>query len=732
MKKISLLIIAILLGSVSLMARPGYSKPVDVKQPDGTTVTLLMHGDEFRHFMTTTDGFTVVEGDDGFYRYADKDSDGQLIATDVIAKNPDARNDSQRSFLANRKKMVAPEMTEFQKEMKANRLLMQRDYTALKSSNGVRTNRAGTLWPNIYYSKFKGLIVLVEFSDRKFLTEDPQSLYQKLTSEKNYQDTSHEHFPVDVEGSARDYFYDNSMGIFDPTFDVVGPVQISKKATDIGGSNPSPQIMGPIFKEALSGIDSQIDFSQYDMNNDGTIDMVYFIFAGYSSHMPGNNSNYLWPHANDFSQNARWFGLIFDQKKFGRYACSVEFLDTEQYADEHQYLDGIGTICHEFSHVLGLADHYDTDYAENGQAKAPDDWDIMASGTDGNYGLNPVGYNAFERHVLGFATPKTLDVAGSYTINPLNTSNEFYILNTGTNKEDFYIENRQQTRWDRFLPGHGMLVWRADLTNDYVWENNYVNNVLGNEHFELLSEGHANDLTTNTFPALKSSKGQNALFNLYDITESEDGIITFEASTDNKFSNVTEDFEAMDITTADATDVKGVFCNWNLAKATIEETENTIGKGARMVKLAKSGYLETTAFTKPVYKISFSVWNGNAIVRINAKYKNANDDSWTTLTNSNGNTTESISRNASTTITFNAPLYAGSQFRITMQSSGSSAATYIDDIVFTYKDIDTNAIESIQVARPDNSQTYNLNGQRVVGNHYRGITICNGKKSVKR
>ena len=430
------------------------------------------------------------------------------MATDVIAKNPDVRSDSQLSFLANRKKMVAPEMTEQQKEMKANRLRMQRDYTSLSSRKGERPNRVGTLSPNIDYTKFKGLIVLVEFSDRKFLTEDPRSLYQKLTSEKNYQDTSHEHYPVDVEGSARDYFYDNSMGFFDPTFDVVGPVQISKKATDAGGRNSSNQIMGAIFKEALLGIDSQVDFSQYDMDNNGTIDMIYFIFAGYGSYIQGNNSNYIWPHAQDFSQNARWFGLIFDNMKFGRYACSVEFLDTEQYADEHQYLDGIGTICHEFSHVLGLADHYDTDYAENGQAKAPGDWDIMASGTDGNYGLNPVGYNAFERHVLGFATPKTLDVAGSYTINPLNTSNEFYILNTGTNKEDFYIENRQQTRWDRFLPGHGMLVWRADLTNDYVWENNYVNNVLGNEHFELLSEGHANDLTTNTFPALKSSKGQ--------------------------------------------------------------------------------------------------------------------------------------------------------------------------------------------------------------------------------
>ena len=732
MKRFSLIIIAILFGSVSLMARPGYSKPVDVKQPDGTTVTLLMHGDEFCHFMTTTDGFTVVEGDDGFYCYADKDSDGQLIATDVIAKNPDVRNDSQRSFLANRKKMVAPEMTEFQKEMKANRLLMQRDYTALKSNNGVRTNRSGTLWPNIDYSNFKGLIVLVEFSDRKFLTEAPQSLYQKLTSEKNYLDTSHEHFPVDVEGSARDYFYDNSMGLFDPTFDVVGPVQISKKATDIGGKDASSQSLGAIFKEVLSKIDSQVDFSQYDMNNDGTIDMVYFIFAGYGSYIQGNNSNYLWPHAQDFSQNARWFGLIFDNMKFGRYACSVELLDYEQYADQHQYLDGIGTICHEFSHVLGLADHYDADYAENGQAKAPGDWDIMASGTDGNYGLSPVGYNAFERHVLGFATPKTLDVAGIYSLNPLNTSNECFILHTGTDKEDFYIENRQQTRWDRFLPGHGMLVWRADLTNDYVWKSNQVNNVLGSEHFELLNEGLVHDLTTNTLPALKSSKGKDALFNLYDITESEEGIISFEASNENKFYDVTEDFEDMAITTTDASDVNGTFCNWNLSKATIEETENTIGKGARMVKLAKSGYLETTAFTKPVYKISFSVWNGSAIARINAKYKNANDMEWTTLTNSNGNTVESLSRNASTSITINAPISAGSQFRITMLSSSNAAATYIDDIVFTYKDDNTNGVESNQVARPDNSQTYNLNGQRVVDNHYRGITICNGKKSIRR
>ena len=372
----------------------------------------------------------------------------------------------------------------------------------------------------------------------------------------------------------------------------------------------------------------------------------------------------------------------------------------------------------------------------------------MASGTDGNYGLNPVGYNAFERHVLGFATPKTLDVAGSYTINPLNTSNEFYILNTGTNKEDFYIENRQQTRWDRYLPGHGMLVWRADLTNDYVWKNNLVNNSLGSEHFELLCAGlvndistgstpfpgkaHVTDVTSYTLPALQSSQGKAAMFNIYDITESEEGVVSFEASNELRFSSMVEDFEAMDITTADTTNIKGAFCNWNLTKGTIEETENYIGKGARMVKLIRNGILETTAFTKPVRSISFSVWNGDATVRISAKYKNADEETWTVLTNGNGSTSETLSKNASTTCSFNAPINAGGQFRVTIQATSNSAATYIDDIVFTYKDIDTNAIEGIQVARPDNSQTYNLNGQRVVGSHYRGITIRNGKKSIRR
>lgn len=738
MKKISLLTIAILLGTVSLMARPGFSKPVDIPQPDGTTITLLMHGDEFRHFMTTADGFTVVKGEDGFYRYADKGADGQLKATTIVARNVDERDDSQLSFLANRKKMISPEMTLYQKEMRGRVLQMQRDYTSLEK----RKNRAGNIWDPIDYSNFKGLVILVEFSDRKFSLDDPKSFYQRLTNEKNLHDTSRDYYPVDVTGSARDYFYENSLGIFDPTFKVVGPVQVDMKSTEAGGKNVSNQVIASLLKKVMSQVDNEIDFKEYDLDGNGYIDMCYFIFAGYGSYMQGNNENYLWPHANDFSQSARWFGMRYDGKYFGRYACSVELMDHEAYAGSHQYLDGIGTICHEFSHVLGLADHYDTDYSENGLAKHPGDWDIMASGTDLNYGLTPVGYNAFERYILGFTTPVEINAEGIYNLPPFNTSNECYILPSGADNEFFFIENRQQQRWDRFLPGHGMLVWRADLSDAYAWKNNLVNVNPDNMHFELLSaapyndlvtpytpfpgKGNNTDLTTESTPGLNSSKHTKAPFNLYGITESTDGIISFEASKQKRFQTIIEDFETMDPTTADATDIKGVFCNWNLTKATIEPVSGDYGYGQQLVKIGKNGYLESDPLTASAKSLSFDVWNGNVMVRLSVKAKGPEEDAWHAISS-----TETLAKNATTTITVNVTISAGSQFRITTQATNSSAATYIDNITFTTKDANTDAVESIQVAHRNNSQTYNLNGQKV-GNHYRGITIRNGKKHLTR
>ena len=165
-KKLSLILVAMLLGVASLSARPGYSKPVDVFQPDGSTVTLLMHGDEFLSFMTTVDGYTVMKGADGYYRYAEKGTDGNLTATSVIARNPEARSARDVQFLKARKKMVAPVMSEQQKELKA---MASQMYAPVKAEAGG-PKRSVSIWSRIDYSNFKGLVVLVNWNDRTFTT----------------------------------------------------------------------------------------------------------------------------------------------------------------------------------------------------------------------------------------------------------------------------------------------------------------------------------------------------------------------------------------------------------------------------------------------------------------------------------------------------------------------------------------------------------------------------------
>ena len=215
--------IVMLLGVASLWARPGYSKPVDVLQPDGTTVTLLMRGDEFLSFMTTIDGYTVVKGADGFYRYADKCADGQLTATSVIARNPDVRTAQEQAFLAGKQKGIHADMTEATKMFRAQAAQL---YAANYERQADGQRRVTTIWPRIDYNNFRGLVILVNWNDRQFTMENPKEFFQKLTSEENYQDGSRTNYPVEVTGSTRDYFRDNSMGIFDPTFDVVGPVTI--------------------------------------------------------------------------------------------------------------------------------------------------------------------------------------------------------------------------------------------------------------------------------------------------------------------------------------------------------------------------------------------------------------------------------------------------------------------------------------------------------------------------
>ena len=165
-------------------------------------------------------------------------------------------------------------------------------------------------------------------------------------------------------GSVCDYFSDQSDGVFEPQFDVFGPYHAQYTSNGVkydAVAADADKRHNTIFQNALKEADADIDFTKYNSNGDKRVDMVFFLVAGFASSTQGNNSGYLWPHAS----NLYMYSINLDGLWMDRYASSTELYGAENYLYS-VCVEGIGTACHEFSHVLGLPDFYDTDYADGG------------------------------------------------------------------------------------------------------------------------------------------------------------------------------------------------------------------------------------------------------------------------------------------------------------------------------------------------------------------------------
>ena len=134
---------------------------------------------------------------------------------------------------------------------------------------------------------------------------------------------------------------------------------------------------------------------------------------------------------------------------------------------------GIGTICHEFSHSLGLPDIYPT--TNTGEFSIVDEWDLMDGGNFSDNGWCPPNYSALEKMLLGWAQPVELSEAESITdMTSVAEGGKTYQVKK-TNYEYYLLENRQWIGWDACLPGHGLAIFHVDYNlND--WSSNKVNN----------------------------------------------------------------------------------------------------------------------------------------------------------------------------------------------------------------------------------------------------------------
>ena len=511
-KKFLCVFLFVVAGVLTVVAIPAHPRPMDVSQSDGSRLTIRLLGDEFYHRTMTTDGYTLLRRSNGDYVYA-VESGSTLVASDVVAHNPLMRNASELKMLSKLQKGLSD------KTLAARGQTMHASRDQLNAS--IRTD----------YQNFRGLLVLINFSDRTF--NYGGDYFEDMMNKKNYTgfyrtDGSF----VSCTGSARDYYYDNSMGLFDPQFDVVGPVNVNYSCTSPNGTSS----VGNIFVSAINALNPTVDFSRYDGDGDGVVDMIYFVVAGYTSNFSGNNSGYLWPH-----QYYMYYYTYqrYDGVYLGRYSCSGEIYGWEDYG--YTDPDGIGTICHEFTHSLGLMDLYDTNYNQNGQANDPGDWDIMAGGCYMNNSRTPVGFSLWERYRLGFADPEEItEKRAGYSLEPLNTSNTGYWLATPNDNEFFMLENRQKTGWDAYLPGHGMLITRVEVDQN-VWSNNTINANASHMYYELLRAGngfgsnsndpfpgtdHVTEINNLTMPNLMTWDGQANEYGLNNIAENNK-IITF-------------------------------------------------------------------------------------------------------------------------------------------------------------------------------------------------------------
>ena len=513
--------------AVSIMAVPAHKKPVQVTQPDGTTVTIKLHGDEWMHFNTTADGYSVVKNQQGYYVYAEK-KNGELKATSMVAHDATKRKANEVTFLQNIKKYQAPEMSE---EVTATKKRVEQQQRETLAKHRAASQRAA----QYDYNNFKGLVILVQFNDKSFSREDYATIAYDMMNQENYTGYDNEVYT----GSVRDYFSDNSGGNFNPEFDVYGPYTVNYSQYD--GNNKTDKILNA----AINAANDDIDYSQYDRDGNGFVDMIYFLIAGNGSNYSGNDSRLFWPHRSCITQNNQY--VVRDGVKLWDYASSVELYGwTSQPSTVH--IDGIGTICHEFSHVLGLPDFYDSDYeGSGGRSHDPGDWSLMASGSYFNDGRTPVGYSLYERYSVGFTDePEVITQIGDYTLEPLCLTQKGYRLNTPVTNEFFLLENRQRNefKWDAYLPGDGMLVHRVDLTNENIWWQNQVNANPSRNYYELLRAGgyrsgskssdafpgtkRVHELTNSSSPAnLKTWSGKGNQFGLSNIQQTSDGNIVF-------------------------------------------------------------------------------------------------------------------------------------------------------------------------------------------------------------
>lgn len=433
-----------------------------VSQSDGTTIRVSQAGDEHLHYYITEDNVPLYKAADNRYCYLTIEN-GKLYNSGVLAHESAARSAKELQVM-NTIHDLAP---------------IARQMAAKKRSAAKRCVRPDRLPSKDDISVFKGskkaLVILAAFSDKSFSKGDDAivKFYDEVLNQEGYSQNG-------AAGSVHDYFNDMSRGEFDLTFDIVGPVKVSKSATYYGGPSPimgGADHIGEFITEAIKKADEKcdIDWKKYDWDDDGEVEQVFVLYAGYGQ-ATGGPTGTIWPNAwtlDEALQNSDGNGgFSIDGVFINQYACSNEL-----YLDSGTVPMGLGVFCHEFSHCMGLPDMYDTNY---GSTPTMGDWDLLAGGSyNGPQGIGwcPAGWTSYERAYAGWLELTELKagdiIKGMTSLE--EADGKAYVIYNDNHKDEYYLlENHKGMGWDKYTPENGLLIIHVDYDKD-LFDNNIVN-----------------------------------------------------------------------------------------------------------------------------------------------------------------------------------------------------------------------------------------------------------------
>lgn len=437
MKKLYLMLSMLFAFGAAANAIPAKKLQKVITLTNGTQVSVELRGDEYLSWWEGTDGTA----------YRATADENVFEAFDLEAQKPAAAARRART-----------------EQGRVARLARVKN-----SLKGVDDKMRGLGGDHITYKGVKkGLVVLVDFKNKKFADGHDLEYYKNVINGKDFSDEEEGYV-----GSVRDYFLAQSNGQFELDFDVVGPVTMSKNYGYYGndGAYQKDEKVYEMIKEACDGIQDKVNLKDYDWDGDGEADQVFFLYAGLGQ-ASGGSAGTIWPHESEL----RYWPcgvLSYPTGKINTYACANE-LQPETQGSSRYISAGIGTICHEFSHCLGFADMYDT---TGGGGYGMSVFDVMDQGSYNGNGFVPCNYTAFERIYAGWV--EAIELIDPATVKDMKSVSDygrpFIMYNYKNTNEYFLMENRQNTGWDKGLYGsNGLLIVHVNYVPSR-WANNSVN-----------------------------------------------------------------------------------------------------------------------------------------------------------------------------------------------------------------------------------------------------------------